>query len=263
MTVVVNAPLRAKTLLDRGDGHPYHVNAALVSPYVVNVFPKIVHHTLTATSRPHAAGRPAPSREGPSPCVPAAQRPGRSRRGVTLVEMLVTVALLVLMMTIIVQIFRRPPGRCRASRAYQELDQDLRRLDSTIRQDLNGVTARMTPPLDPKENLGYFEYGENAFADLQGEDTDDYLRFTAKAPEGQPFTGREWHRSAGTLDRRPADPDHQPVCRGHLLPPQRQPLSPRPPHRPRAAVVALLRRRHRSDGQLWPYSVASPSAGKE
>ena len=42
MTVVVNTPLRAKTPLirpaDRGD--PYHVNAALVSPYVVNVFPK-------------------------------------------------------------------------------------------------------------------------------------------------------------------------------------------------------------------------------
>ena len=48
----------------------------------------------------------------------------------------------------------------------------------------------MTPPLDPKDNLGYFEYGENSFADNQGDDTDDYLRFTVKAPEGQPFSGR-------------------------------------------------------------------------
>ena len=44
------------------------------------------------------------------------------------------------------------------------------------------MTARFTPPLDPAQNLGYFEYGENEFADVQGEDSDDYLRFTAKAP---------------------------------------------------------------------------------
>ncbi len=44
MTVIVNRPLQAKTLLFAGTGtnrgNPYHVNAALVSPYVVNVFPK-------------------------------------------------------------------------------------------------------------------------------------------------------------------------------------------------------------------------------
>lgn len=122
----------------------------------------------------------------------SAQRPGRSRRGLTLLEMLVTVALLLLIMTIVVQIFQSATGAMSASRAYQELDQGLRRLDSTIRQDLKGVTARMTPPNDPKDNRGYFEYGENAFADNQGEDTDDYVRFTTKAPEGQPFTGRVW-----------------------------------------------------------------------
>jgi type II secretory pathway pseudopilin PulG len=44
MTVVVSTPVRAKTPLmatagnTRGD--PFHVNAALISPYVVNVFPK-------------------------------------------------------------------------------------------------------------------------------------------------------------------------------------------------------------------------------
>ena len=54
------------------------------------------------------------------------------------------------------------------------------------------MTARFTPPLNPAANLGYFEYGENEFADNQGEDSDDYIRFTAKAPAGQPFTGRMW-----------------------------------------------------------------------
>src|SRR5271157_4596126 len=114
------------------------------------------------------------------------------RRGVTLVEMLVTLAVLLLMMTVIVQIFQAATGALNSAQVYQELDNQLRLLDSTIRSDLNGVTARFTPPLNPKDNLGYFEYGENEFADLQGEDSDDYIRFTAKAPAGRPFTGRMW-----------------------------------------------------------------------
>ena len=64
----------------------------------------------------------------------------------------------------------------------------------------------MTPPLDPKNNLGYFEYGENAFADLQGEDSDDYIRFTAKAPAGRPFTGRIVTPPTDVLVRRCTNP---------------------------------------------------------
>lgn len=119
-------------------------------------------------------------------------RPAAGRRGVTLVEMLVTVAVLVIIMTIMVQIFQSATGALSAAQSLQELDNQLKLLDSTIRSDLGGVTARFTPPLDPAQNLGYFEYIENEFADLQGEDSDDCLRFTAKAPPGQPFTGRLW-----------------------------------------------------------------------
>jgi type II secretory pathway pseudopilin PulG len=111
---------------------------------------------------------------------------------VTLVEMLVTVAILIIIMTVLVQVFQAATGAMSAAQAIQQLDDQLRRLDGTIRSDLQGVTARFTPPLDPNQNLGYFEYGENEFADIQGEDSDDYIRFTAKAPPGQPFTGRMW-----------------------------------------------------------------------
>ncbi len=104
--------------------------------------------------------------------------------------MLVTVAILVIMMTILVQIFQSATGAVTAAQQLQQIDDQLRRLDSVIRSDLEGVTARFTPPLDPAMNLGYFEYGENEFADNQGEDSDDYIRFTAKAPAGRPFTGR-------------------------------------------------------------------------
>ena len=119
-------------------------------------------------------------------------RPASPRRGVTLVEMLVTVAVLVIMMTILVQIFQAATGSVTAAQSLQQLDDQLRRIDGIIRADLEGVTAKFTPPLDPAQNLGYFEYGENEFADMQGEDSDDYIRFTAKAPEGRPFTGRMW-----------------------------------------------------------------------
>jgi len=117
-------------------------------------------------------------------------RPRSPRRGVTLVEMLVTVALLVLMMSVIATIFQAATGAVTTQRTLQELDGNIRNLDSMIRQDLLGVTAKMTPPNDPDWQMGYFEYGENSFADNQGEDVDDYLKFTAKAPEGKFFTGR-------------------------------------------------------------------------
>jgi type II secretory pathway pseudopilin PulG len=109
---------------------------------------------------------------------------------VTLVEMLVVVALVILMMVILVQIFQQATGAMTSVRQIQDLDLSLRQLDQRIKQDLIGATAKFTPPLDPTLKLGYFEYGENAFADIQGEDTDDYLAFTTKAPEGQVFTGR-------------------------------------------------------------------------
>lgn len=139
--------------------------------------------------------------------------PNRQHRGMTLVEMMVAVALLVLMMTILVSVFASATGAIREHRAYAALDMELRRVDTVIRQDLRGITATMTPAgVDPardarESRLGYFEYAENSFADLQGEDTDDTLRFTAQAPDGQPFTGRVWVRQttpvAGNVTLKP------------------------------------------------------------
>jgi hypothetical protein len=123
---------------------------------------------------------------------------------VTLVEMLVTLAVLLLMMTVIVQIFQAATGALNTAQITQQLDGQLRLLDVTLRADLAGVTARMTPPNDPKNNTGYLEYGENEFADLQGEDGDDYIRFTAKAPAGRPFTGRVWTLPMNAANLTPA-----------------------------------------------------------
>ena len=106
--------------------------------------------------------------------------------------MLVTVAVLVIMMTILVQDL--PGGDRRALRGAglpgARQPAPPARRDDPLRP--GGRHGRFTPPLDPPEQLGYFEYGENEFADIQGEDSDDYIRFTAKAPAGRPFTGRMW-----------------------------------------------------------------------
>ena len=127
-----------------------------------------------------------------TPTIVRNSRLAATRRGVTLVEMLVTVAVLVIIMTVLVQIFQAATGALTTAQIIQDLDNQLKLLESTIRSDLGGVTARFTPALDPTQGLGYFEYGENEFPDTQGEDSDDFLRFTAKAPPGQPFTGRRW-----------------------------------------------------------------------
>ena len=62
-------------------------------------------------------------------------RPQHPRRGVTLVEMLVVVALLVLMMTIIVSIFSAATGAMSGAKVYQELDGSLRSQHCLNRQD--------------------------------------------------------------------------------------------------------------------------------
>jgi hypothetical protein len=43
MTVWVSTPLKAQTLMDSSTKQPYYVNAALVCPYVVNVFPRTIY----------------------------------------------------------------------------------------------------------------------------------------------------------------------------------------------------------------------------
>ena len=156
------------------------------------------------------SGDPATGGRGPDSPLATRHSP-LFRRGVTLVEMLVTLAILLLMMTAIVKIFQAATGALNAAQVYQELDNQLRLLDLTIRSDLGGVTCKLTPPNNPKNNTGYLEYGENEFADVQGEDSDDYIRFTAKAPAGQPFTGRMWIRAASRLQWRHSYQPPQPI----------------------------------------------------
>jgi prepilin-type N-terminal cleavage/methylation domain-containing protein len=130
--------------------------------------------------------------------------PGRRHdSGFTLVEMLVSVALVLLMMAMFSQIFVMATGSLSQQRAIAENDQRCRLLSVTLRGDLDRRSFRDVFPFRANEDTrqlghslsrraGYFEIDEGNPAD----DTDDVLQFTAlvniklQSSDGSPFTGR-------------------------------------------------------------------------
>ena len=116
-----------------------------------------------------------------------------TRRGVTLVEMLVVVvALVVLMMTILVQIFQSATGAMSASRATQELDVNLRQIDSMI----PGRPQRRHRQDDPAQRPGPQGRPTSSTAKTPPPTprarTPTTTRLHGEAPEGQVYTARQW-----------------------------------------------------------------------
>ncbi len=139
----------------------------------------------------------------------AAQR-GRDRTGLTLVEMLVVVALTVLLMSIIAEVFVLASETLTSLREISDANQKIRTVQTTIRQDLLNRTIRQVQPpmekrihpgpdgvfgtgddyeylvpigFDPADNMGYFSIEENSPADEQSEDVDDVIAFTVRLPQ--------------------------------------------------------------------------------
>ena len=74
----------------------------------------------------------------------------------TLVEMLVAMTITLIMMGLVAQLFAMMGGGMQGNRNKTELYNRLRSAAERLKMDLAGVTAPMTPPLDPGRNLGYF-----------------------------------------------------------------------------------------------------------
>ncbi len=123
--------------------------------------------------------------------------------GFTLVEMLVSVAIVLLMMSMFAQIFQMATGSLSQQRGIAENDQKARMITTTLRGDLELRTFRDVFPFRANEDTrqlghslsrraGYFEIDENDPFD----DTDDVLQFTAsvniklQSKDGSPFVGR-------------------------------------------------------------------------
>ncbi|WP_146453636.1 PulJ/GspJ family protein [Rubripirellula tenax] len=135
------------------------------------------------------------------------------RSGFTLLELLIATAATLLIMASLTRAFSLIGITVRDSRAAVSLSSDTRDINFRLRNDLNAVTAS-TDPTRPDDGVGYFMYQEGplakattasffgyGFANVtentaQGYlplsrwgDNDDYLAFTAKADEGNPFSG--------------------------------------------------------------------------
>ncbi|MGE0607411.1 MAG: type II secretion system protein J [Pirellulales bacterium] len=132
----------------------------------------------------------------------------RRSRGFTLVEILVSTAIVLLLMGVMVTIFASVGENIRNSRTALEKNDQLRSAVLRLRKDLEGVTCSMTPPLRPEENQGYFEIvegpigpilspaaisqynpGNGIILDTSPIDWDDLLMLTTRS-KAEPFSGR-------------------------------------------------------------------------
>ena len=150
----------------------------------------------------------------------------RSPRGLTLVEMLVAMALTLLLMGAVAQIFGVLGQGVNGSRSVAELSARMRATAHRLQQDLAGMTVNPQPPVRPDADTGYLEIIEGPESDqvtyLSGArfdkasgsvvsgkwvgtpqpyqnavgsddrlvgDVDDILLFTTRSP-GDMFTGR-------------------------------------------------------------------------
>jgi type II secretory pathway pseudopilin PulG len=73
----------------------------------------------------------------------------RRRRGLTLVELLVSIALMLLIMSIIVAVFTAATGAMTTAKRDQELGSVARRLEGVIQQDLRGPPDSPRPSTRP------------------------------------------------------------------------------------------------------------------
>ena len=117
----------------------------------------------------------------------AGQHDGAFVRGFTLVEMLISVGLVLLIMTLFAEIFQTAASSLSKQKGLSENDQRARLLSTIIRGDLDKRTFRDVIPFTNNQDTrqlgglilrrsGYWYYAENNPSD----DTDDELQFTAR-----------------------------------------------------------------------------------
>jgi prepilin-type N-terminal cleavage/methylation domain-containing protein len=126
-----------------------------------------------------------------------------SRRGMTLVEMLVAMTATLLLMAAVAQAFAVFGSAITGSRGVLDLDARMRSAAGRLRSDLAGITVRPLPPITPESAQGYLEIIEGPVSDVEDvtntvlpanaavgpTDVDDVLLFTTQSLN-PPFVGR-------------------------------------------------------------------------
>jgi len=86
-------------------------------------------------------------------------------RGLTLIEMLVALAVTLVMMAAVVNLFANMSASIRNRRAAIETGSQLRQVRNRLAMDLSGATCRGATWQDPAENQGYIEIVEGEWSD--------------------------------------------------------------------------------------------------
>jgi type II secretory pathway pseudopilin PulG len=133
--------------------------------------------------------------------VQALAQSANRRRGITLVEMLVALAVTLLMMGAVITVFGFIGERVTDSRSLIETNDRLRSAAHRLREDLGSLTVETIPWQRPEAGAGYLEIIEGPIRDVQRDgngnfvldttlgDIDDVLMFTIRA-KGDPFRGK-------------------------------------------------------------------------
>jgi len=109
------------------------------------------------------AGPGAPGRQGVRP---ASRSAFRIPPALTLIEMLVALAVTLVMMAAVVNLFANLSGSIRNRRAVIELSGQLRQVRQRMALDLAGATCDARTWIRPGENRGYIEYIEGRRSDI-------------------------------------------------------------------------------------------------
>lgn len=85
-----------------------------------------------------------------------------TRQAFTLVELMVAMAITLVLVYAIAEFYAYVGASVRDGRAMIEMSGQLRSVNFRLRQDLNSLTVRVKPPVDPGVSAGYFEIIESS-----------------------------------------------------------------------------------------------------
>lgn len=107
-----------------------------------------------------------------------------ARHGVTLIELLISVALTLLVILAIVRVFDLLGGNVTESRSILELSAQLRSASQRLQSDLDQLTLRPHPPANPDSSMGYLELIEGIRSDRDNDG--DFIIDTDRMSDVEP-----------------------------------------------------------------------------
>lgn len=173
---------------------------------------RINSHLLSLSSRCTASSRcrvMSTSESTSARSVRTGRRAAKSatRRGLTLIEMLVAVTITLMVILAIVQVFQLLGTNIKNGQAMIDVTTELRFVGQQLQQDLDGLTCPARTWIDPAAGLGYLEIYDGpsrdadwnydghldmavgSFEDTSMGDVDDFIALTTRNTE-IPFVGR-------------------------------------------------------------------------